>query len=458
MRRVLLAASMVFLLLGVSGTAYAGLLGVPVAHDQNTHVSQTGSVLHLADSAFSPATPVAKFTRLESNTLADKDWFGVNHHAVSYESLHRVTGYYERADWQPGGSTDTVVFRYQGSIFTSTQTALTAWQDGVATTSTAANPSRDCSSTLHTACAIIRSTAKDGTPTLYLVLRHNACLIESAAATTSTLFSSQSSQIDATLASIAVRGLAAAKLACPSSTVRFKIISVRLQAQHAWDWNLVHPPLMQAKAGSTATLTVYWALENAPPGPRVRLRFTILHNGHIVFRRVLPGTIAYAASRQPYGYRYQYTLPRLPGVYVFRARVVVNGLVQQASSAFAILRRAPLLRAIAFNFTRMHIVNVSNHAQASFHPGQMVGVVLGWTTHNIRSSTHVDIITALQFPSGSGWRPIGAPLFTAFDVANGPHDYEFRFIPPEGNPRIRVLVGITIGSRTQQRSVVIRVG
>jgi hypothetical protein len=84
--------------------------------------------LRLDAGYFAPATVNATYDYVEDSATADKNPFAQDH-STRYESLGRITGYYERADWNPAGG--AVTFRYQASVFGDSATAKVARQDNV---------------------------------------------------------------------------------------------------------------------------------------------------------------------------------------------------------------------------------------------------------------------------------------------------------------------------------------
>jgi hypothetical protein len=104
--------------------------GNPVPH---RNAGLTGSALRLPSSDFAPATIDPQVDRVEDNSLADLDFFGIKGtlgiHTRSYADLGRITGYYEFATWNASGG--TVNFRYHGSIMADAHSAQTAQQDNV---------------------------------------------------------------------------------------------------------------------------------------------------------------------------------------------------------------------------------------------------------------------------------------------------------------------------------------
>jgi hypothetical protein len=91
-----------------------------------SHLTPSG--LRVADKYFAPAAINPTYDYAEDNATADTNPFAQDH-STTYENLGRVTGYYERADWNPAGG--PVTFRYQGSIMFDDPTAKAAQQDNV---------------------------------------------------------------------------------------------------------------------------------------------------------------------------------------------------------------------------------------------------------------------------------------------------------------------------------------
>lgn len=99
---------------------------LPVAR---AHAGNQGSVgidptkLRVSPDAFAPATVTT--ATVENNADASANYVGT-HHGVSYSALGRITGYYERADYN-----DVVYLRYQASTFVTNEAAAAALQNSV---------------------------------------------------------------------------------------------------------------------------------------------------------------------------------------------------------------------------------------------------------------------------------------------------------------------------------------
>src|SRR5712692_2340052 len=91
------------------------------------HVRANITLLRLPNSAFSPAVVIA--SGVEDNAHADQAIFNLRH-STSYVTFGRLTGYDQRARWQPTTPQNDVVFYYRGSVFSSSNGALRAWRDG----------------------------------------------------------------------------------------------------------------------------------------------------------------------------------------------------------------------------------------------------------------------------------------------------------------------------------------
>lgn len=156
---------------------------------------QSGSSMRLPDSAFAPATVNSQYDYTETSAQADTNYFAGNH-SVSYESLGGTdVGYYERADWSPAGTSDTVYIRYQGLQFTSSTDALNALQEGVNTVQKQTNQTASDCSHGSIRCDTIVYQYKGGDVERYDVLQVNQCLIETASRATAATAASDAKQM-----------------------------------------------------------------------------------------------------------------------------------------------------------------------------------------------------------------------------------------------------------------------
>jgi hypothetical protein len=88
---------------------------------------------------------------------------------------------------------------------------------------------------------------------------------------------------------------------------------------------------------------------------------------------------------------------------------------------------------------------------------QRLTILSQWTVQGVAGSTGVVFNETLDYPTGAGWRPLGAPLQNAFDTTDGTHSFRFTFVPSGAYNALRIVVGLTIGNHTQERGVTVQV-
>jgi hypothetical protein len=238
--------------------------------------------------------------------------------------------------------------------------------------------------------------------------------------------------------------------------VDFSIISVRIQKKAKDDWNLVKPPVTEAQPGKKLTLAIYWILRSAPSDAIPTYTLRVSQGGHVVDEGTAKG------SHPPYTadtYRVfsSYTFKKT-GTYVFSGSVTLGKKTLSGSTTINVVKQAtPPPPSVTFTFDRITAENDSGHPATSFKAGQSLRIVASYTVRNVKTTAPLWITRVYQYPGNGGWRPLGHPIIERSVTANGTHPYSVTFVPSPLYPRQRILLGITIGSQTQQKAVTISI-
>lgn len=423
---------------------------------------QTPSSLRLADSVFFPAHLNSSYDRVESNAQADKDAFRSDH-SVTYEKLHRISGYYERADWMPIGATDTAYFRYQASTFADATAAVNAWQDGVThTKSVTGRSATDCTSSAGISCAYIQSTGTSGGAKVNYsdyFLQYNQCLAETELQYTDALLNSDGNQLRQIFGSVNAAAVRALKSSCLATTV-FNIVSVRFESKNVGpDWDLKIAPLRRVKVGTTVHISVYWYLANAPAGSRPQYVATVSRNGAIVKRVNFAGSGAYHPN-YTYWQWFRFKV-KTAGNYTLTMTVNLNGKSQTGQAPLTAVKRlsgSPQGRPVTFQLLGVQTLSGRGQPQTTFKRGQTVKIKVRFTIANLSGTVPVEVDRVTQVTVGGRWQSV-ALNSQQFPAAAGSNfaTSSFQLAASVRPGRLRFIVSLTVAGRTQSRAAVIGV-
>jgi hypothetical protein len=381
---------------------------------------QTASALRLAASAFSPATINSSFDRVEGNSDADQDFFGPpNGHSKTYEALQRITGYYERADWQPAGAADTAHFRYQGSTFTSTSAAQNAWNDGITTTkgSLPASAVSDCSGSAGMPCnEVVFVDTSTKTHYRYYYLQKNQCLAETEFDLSDALYNSVDTQLEQIGAAVAGQAAAVLNSVCvpggnptpttqpttppptatptsrptpPPTTISFTLISVRVERYGAKaDWKQVKPLLKQVKIGTKVQLSIYFLVNSAPAGEPYAVHWTVTQGGRTLLNQSFNNNkLDTSDPTGTYRDRVSPLTLKNAGIVNVVGRVTIGSRSKQNSTSLQVVKNPPPVVTpppATFSFDKLVATDASGHARSTFAVGQPVAIVVTYTVRNLR--------------------------------------------------------------------------
>jgi hypothetical protein len=425
----------------------------------STHLASDGSEFCLAASAFSPGTLDANLNGLIDAPTADNLAFA-SLHTQKYENFHLVNGCYQKASWQPSGSSDSANFRYQGSRYDNATDAQASYNDIVnhlKGNNTSTSP--DCSSQAGMTCYFI---TYDSQSTVYgfFFLQLNACTGETEADGSDALVNAQGSQISKTLGAIAGAAASALQSACGTTgggPTDFDIVSVRVEKYSSSfnpDWNQARPPVKQVKVGTKVQVSVYWNLKSEPnDNPSVQYAFTATLKGHTVAQASAPGTLS-SYPVDSYARTYDFKASKA-GTYSFTWRVSVNGTAKQDSTSLKVRSKTqkapPPPPPVSFNFTSIAVKDAAGHISRTFAVNQQFVIVSVYTVRNVPAGRTVPgtIIWSYQFLSNGQYKKFGG---SQEDVAATNQTYRNRHTTSFTAPgSYRILVGITIGRTFRQR-------
>jgi len=302
--------------------------------------------LDVPASAFSPATFDGP-QGIDDNGTADTLWFAADH-SKSYESLQRVSGYFESADWS-----STQYYDYQGSTFASATTAAAAQKDGVTyVSSQTGDTPTDCTSAFNLPCDILAYQTSDNQGVLYNDIQVGPCLVETAAHADASLFnqSSVSTALANTLAQITNAAVSIASTAClgtssttgntgstttptptPSptptpttTTISYSILKVQW-AKGGTDVSKSTAHISKAKEGSKVQLVVYFNVDSAPASEPVSIDFSVSKSGKQVAHGSTSGNLDATDPTGTYPVSVNWKLPKKTGTYVGKATVSMGG-------------------------------------------------------------------------------------------------------------------------------------
>jgi hypothetical protein len=241
----------------------------------------------------------------------------------------------------------------------------------------------------------------------------------------------------------------------PAPAADFSILAVRVENNGGKpDWNFVHPPVSKVKVGSRVTLSIYVDFKSLPDNAQISIVSQVSLNGHVVHRSGLTSMM----DRSDAGDLWSHTgfTPRAAGKYVFKGTVTVDKKSQNLSSSFAAVKQPAPPHPVSFQFTSLRALDARGRASTTFSTTDRVAIVAAWTVRNLSGSASVLVTETLEYPTARGWRPLGRPLQNSFDTSTGSHSFRFTFVPSTSYNSLRIAIGITIGGKTQQRTLTIK--
>lgn len=482
---------------------------------------QQAGALRLSANVFSPATVQSQYTGTITAATADSDYFrgfhSTGYESFGFVGGYYARADWQPS----GASGAVSFRYQGSILGSATQAQNAWNDGITYTNSTAGTTSQNCDNVLTVSgnCAIIAYTTTDNTAVTYLAAQVNMCLIETAAAGPQAVVSANQSQVNQTLSAISSAAITTAESVCsntPPTTVptslpptatptptprrptptprpptatptprkvrtNFTIVSVRVEKYGAKpDWTLVRPPLKQAKTGARLQISTYYSVHSAPASAKIIVHITIHSSGKTIINQTFHAKLA---AHPVDSYRY-YVGPwkPTPGVYTISVQVSSGGIAHAGQVAFTVLRNAPLVvptrtptarpgktpvvprktptpRPPSFSFDTLRAFNAKGQPQSTFKVGQRLGWKVTYTVRNLPTKATATIIANYQNPTNGGWRPYGAPGNHQLTASNGANAYSDSFVLPldYSYGSLRILVGITIGSKTQTRDVTVRI-
>jgi hypothetical protein len=112
----------------------------------------------------------------------------------------------------------------------------------------------------------------------------------------------------------------------------------------------------------------------------------------------------------------------------------------------------------SFTFSSLRITNTGGQTTSTFRPGQTVVINASYTVRNVRGTAPVTISKTFQTETNGQWKAATNSIETQ-DTADGTHFYRstFQINPGLTIPALRIVLGITIGSHTQSKKVIIHI-
>jgi hypothetical protein len=435
----------------------------------------------LPDSAFAPGVVNSSYDGVADDSVADGEPFRSDH-SVTYETLNRLTGYYERADWAPSAG-ETVYFRYQSSIFASATAAQNAWQDGVTyTQQQSGQTSVDCAISATCRFIIYQSGSRGYVDSFIQVAQ---CLAETEADYSPAVLSTQQTQLASTVATMETTAASILANACqggggpppptatptrislpptatptpPSANLDFSLIALRIETDAKDDYDLTRPPLAQATVGTLVYINMYWILrQDAPGGVHPSYVLTGKLQGRQIFIQSYSGSLASYTADTYHVHNPQPVTLTKAGTYNFTWQITLGGRTQTASARIKVARVVKRIARVTFSFDRLSVLNTSGKATRSFSPGQSVILSATYTVHNVRGTTSVTISKTFQIKVNGKWKAASNSV-TSQDTTNGQHFSRTSspLSPTLTIPQLRIVLSITIGAHTQSKKVVIHI-
>jgi hypothetical protein len=238
--------------------------------------------------------------------------------------------------------------------------------------------------------------------------------------------------------------------AIPPPTPSFKLRGLRVEKYGSKpDWQLTRPSLGKVVAGTRIRLSVYAKFTALTPASHVVVAVNVYRAGKLVYRAGVTENRSYTGDLWDH---WAYT-PSQPGKYLVDGRITVNDRSQHLLTTFTAARAGR----VTFSFDRLDTVNGSGQPSHSFTRTDRVLIVAVVRVQNAYGSVPASITQHLEYSTGSKWRALGLPVQSSFDTTNGRHAYTISFVPQSPYRMLRMVVDVTIASRTQSRAVAFEV-
>jgi hypothetical protein len=424
-----------------------------------TRPQQTGESLQLPGSAFSPGTvdSGAVLDNSRENITNTDQWPRVLH-SIPYDSLGRKTGYIQGALWQPPGATDSLFWVYASSVFSTEDSAKTAWQDGSTSFPSTHEgvTTADCSSTVGVPCT--RITVSNST--LSDELQYNQCLAETTVgeslnettpATTDHLMQTQLAQAASTLTRIDIAAVAAMKAACLPPP-DFTLLAARFEPSGgSYDYN--SPALTTATVGQTVALAAYLTVRQGPAACPDVLTFDVSRDGSAINHQVL--SLATCLSTTPVRYAVNQKLDQ-PGTYTLTITATVQDVSQHQTASLVAARPTKVKRPSkpSYSFDSLTILNKYQQPQSSFQTAEQGYLRMTWTARHLSGKQQADIQISYQVLRGRAWQTLASPLPLTVPTTNGLNSYKNGFFAPKGYSAMRFTVAMRLLGRWSTRKTV----
>jgi len=434
--------------------------------------AQSAQQLQIANSTFSPATVALSSAQTAATADDTTSTSGIfrSFHVSTYTALGLIAGYLQLATWTPSGTTDQVIFGYQGGNFGSNAGATAAYQDALTKEAQAGDSATDCSSAAGTPCQIFNYTTTSGNAGVYTVAQLGRCVDEVAGAAPQATFTNQTTQIGNTLAAVVTAALTVAQSVCtsipatptatPTATLvpvtsSFNMLAARIEKTGAkFDWSLVNPPITQVALRGKVRLTMYWHVNSAPANVPFSSTFTVKHNGQTVATKTVQNKLN-SAPNQTWASWVNYTVGSQAGNYRFAGTIAMGGHTGHVHMDFSVGSSGPAApKSFSFRLVSLQILNSLKQKQATFRPGDTFLVKVTWKVQGLSKSEPVAIRIAFADPvtKRAEFVPTSATLPP---LGNGTFPYKHSFLAPKHS--VLIVVGLTIGRGTKRTSALLTV-
>lgn len=427
---------------------------------------QSANALLLAASAYSPAVLNQQYNYTETASDADQNWFRGNH-STTYESFGFQSGAYQRADWNPSGT--TVTFRYQGGIYSSASGAQNAYNDGISYVQqqfSGAKVSNCSNNTAVVLCTSIVFPYQDNSGNQFgeeydlVQIVGTPCMAETTADFPASAPQSLATQIGQTQTNIDVAAANAMQSACGGGstgggTTSFNVISVRFEKNGAKpDYDLSNPPLVQAKTKQKVQLAVYFQVQSLPQDSPDSIEFVIKQGGQTVFDKTYQHTIQLSDLPDTYVDTISGLKFTKAGGYSAQATVTINGQ-QDGSSASLSVKKKVVTKKVSFKFSSLQSRNAGGSPTSTFKVGQQVVLGVTYTVKHLKGHTTGIITRSILANFGGTWKAVNTNVVSE-TVLNGKNSnvVSAQF---SGPGTFQIAIGLTIGSSHQTKVVTVTV-
>jgi hypothetical protein len=290
-------------------------------------------------------------------------------------------------------------------------------------------------------------------------VQYNECLAENtstATANSASQLKDQIAQIQASVTNASVQLLAqVCQPTPPPQTASFNILAVRAEPRKAkWDWKLIKPPLQNVVKGATIKARVYYYVESAPANAQATIDVTLSAPGYQPYHDERQYTFC-CGIPLTYGYEFPVTV-KGTGQYTLSMSVTIAGQTHQGQYSFQVLNKVPKPKPVSLRFDNLALQNPQGNLQNRFTRGQPFFVQATYTVLHLKHSEPGNIVVTFVAPKS------GKALFppNPYGVTAAPGRQTFRsrfFTPLHSGSTIDIVVGLTLGGKTHQRSVTLSI-